>query len=171
VMSYLSSHDTTLFFERYAAKDVAKQQRAGTLLLLTPGAVQVFYGDENARSYGSASTDQSHKTRSDYVWGANPEVLAHWQKLGRFRRAHRAVGAGTHTKLGDAPYTFKRTRGSDKVYVALGATAAVTFTVSGDFADGDVLRDAYSGDTATVSGGAVTFTPAASGVVLVESAD
>lgn len=156
VLSYLSSHDTSLFFERYANKDLARQKRAGTLLLLTPGAVQVFYGDENARTYGALTSDASHKTRSPYVFGANPDVLTHWQKLGRFRRAHRAVGAGNHTKLGDSPYTFKREAGDDLVYVVLGASGPVTIQVS--FADGTVLRDAYSGATATVIGGAVTFT-------------
>jgi alpha-amylase len=164
VLSYLSSHDTSLFFERYANKDLAKQRRAGTLLLLTPGAVQVFYGDENARTYGALATDASHKTRSPYVFGANPDVLGHWQKLGRFRRAHRAVGAGSHTKVSDAPYTFKRELGDDLVYVVLGGNGPVTVAVA--FPDGTRLRDAYSGATATVAAGAVTFT--AGEVLLIE---
>lgn len=170
VLSYLSSHDTTLFFERHAAKSLDKQRAAGTLLLLTPGAVQVFYGDENARSYGSVA-DNSHKTRTDYAWGANPELLAHWQRLGRFRKAHRAVGAGTHAKVSDAPYAFVRAKGDDVVYVALGASGAVTLDVSAHFADGTALRDAYTGATATVAQGSVSFTADAAGVVLIEEAD
>jgi len=169
VLSYLSSHDTTLFFERHAGKDLEKQKVAGTLLLLTPGAVQIFYGDENARDYANIS-DNSHKTRTDYVWGANPGVLAHWQKLGRFRKAHRAVGAGSHTKVSDAPYAFKRVEDDDVVYIAIGASGQVTLDVSADFADGTTLRDGYTGATATVSGGNVTFTADASGVVLIEEA-
>lgn len=167
VLSYISSHDTTLFFERYATKDLAKQKLAGTLLLLTPGAVQIFYGDENARTYGALASDASHRTRSRYVFGANPDVMSHWQKLGRFRRAHRAVGAGSHTKVSDAPYTFKRVAGEDVVYVALGTSGSVTVDV--DFADGTELRDAYSGRTATVMSGEVTFDGGA-GLLLIERA-
>ena len=37
MLSYLSSHDTSLFARRTAAE----------LLLLAPGAVQIFYGDES----------------------------------------------------------------------------------------------------------------------------
>ncbi len=171
VLSYISSHDTTLFFERYAGKDLTKQKRAGTLLLLTPGAVQIFYGDENARSYGALVDDASHKTRSRYQWGANGEVMAHWAKLGRFRRTHRAVGAGSHTKVSDAPYAFKRAAGDDVVYVVLGATGNMSLDVGADFADGVVLRDAYGDSTATVTGGTVSFTAGAEGVVLIERAD
>lgn len=170
VLSYLSSHDTSLFFERYADGDLDAQRRAGTLLLLTPGAVQIFYGDENARAYGATSTDQSHRTRTPYAWGENPEVLAHWQKLGRFRRAHAAVGAGSHAKVGDSPYRVRRAVGDDVVYFALAATGDVTFNVGDDFADGVTLRDAYTGQTAAVTGGEVTFTADSSGVVLVERA-
>lgn len=170
VLSYISSHDTSLFFERHAGKSLEQQQVAGTLLLLTPGAVQVFYGDENGRSYGDV-TDNSHKTRTDYAWGANPELLAHWQKLGRFRKAHRAVGAGTHAKVSDAPYAFVREKDDDVVVVALGATGEVTLDVSAQFADGTALRDAYTGATASVADGSVTFTAAAVGVVLIEEAD
>ncbi|TNF26063.1 MAG: alpha-amylase [Deltaproteobacteria bacterium] len=170
VLTYISSHDTSLFFERYAGKSLDKQKVAGTLLMLTPGAVQVFYGDENARGYGSASSDNSHKTRTDYAWGDNPDVLAHWQKLGRFRKAHRAVGAGSHAKVSDAPYAFVRVKDDDVVYVALGASGDVTLDVSAQFADGTALRDAYTGATASVAGGSVTFTADASGVVLIEEA-
>ncbi len=41
VLSYLSSHDTRLFREG--------GDNAAELLLLAPGAVQLFYGDESAR--------------------------------------------------------------------------------------------------------------------------
>jgi len=169
VLSYLSSHDTSLFFERSAGKSLDKQRRAGALLLMAPGGVQIFYGDENARSYGSV-TDGAHRTRTDYAWGANPEVLAHWQRLGRFRKRHPAIGAGAHTKLADAPYTFMRHKGDDRVFVVLGASGTVEVAVGPHVADGVTLRDAYTGATAVVTGGIVTLTADTHGVVLLEPA-
>ena len=44
VLSYLSSHDTSLFREGGST--------AAELLLLAPGAVQIFYGDESSRPFG-----------------------------------------------------------------------------------------------------------------------
>lgn len=171
VLSYLSSHDTSLFYEKSAGKDDAKQRLAGSLLLLAPGAVQIFYGDENGRTYGTASTDASHKTRSDYVWGDKPALLAHWQKVGLFRKRHRAVGAGAHAKLADAPYTFKRTLDDDVVYVVLGASGTTSVDVSADFADGATLRDAYTGATATVASGSVAFAAVNGAPILIEPAN
>lgn len=165
VLSYLSSHDTSLFFERAAQKNVDKQKRAGTLLLLTPGGVQIFYGDENGRTYAGI-TDGSHQTRSDMVWGANPGLLEHWQKLGLFRKRHPAVGRGAHAKLADAPYTFKRTLPDDQVLVVLGASGATTVDVAGVFSDGATVRDAYSGTTAVVAAGKVVFTALTAGAPL-----
>lgn len=47
-VSYMSSHDTELFFGRFKSLDM--QRNAANALLLTPGAIQVYYGDEVARS-------------------------------------------------------------------------------------------------------------------------
>ena len=52
ILSYLSSHDTRLWFGDIALNDAAKQRQAGTALLLAPGGVQVFYGDESGRRLG-----------------------------------------------------------------------------------------------------------------------
>lgn len=171
-LSYVSSHDTSLFFDRYAEGSLEKQKEAGSLLLLSPGAVQIFYGDENARPPGPKTSDAQQATRSDYLWNSNPEVLDHWARLGRFRRKHEAVGAGAHTKLADAPYTFKRTLGDDVVYILLRGTADeqgdATVEVGADWTDGSTVRNAYYGRTATVEGGKVTLPVAPTGVLLLE---
>lgn len=61
-----------------------KQQRAGDLLLLAPGAVQIFYGDESGREFGPTGSDPLQGTRSDMNWneltGEKGALLAHWQK-------------------------------------------------------------------------------------------
>ena len=171
VLSYLSSHDTQLFYASYAGSDDAKQKRAGTLLLLCPGAVQIFYGDEVSRQLGPSCTDEEQRTRSAMPWPGNSDVLAHWQKIGVFRNSHIAIGAGNHSKIADSPYTFSRIKDSDKVVCALGSTGSVQVNVSSVFSDGTLVKDAYSGQTATVSGGTVTFTADSNAVILIEAAN
>ena len=114
VMSYLSSHDTRLFREG--------GQRAAELLLLTPGTVQLFYGDETARPFGPTGSDPLQGTRSQMNWqdvqGKSAATLAHWQKISQFRARHPAIGAGTQTTLPlKQGYGFTRQLGEDKVMV------------------------------------------------------
>lgn len=165
VLSYLSSHDTKLF-ERSRLVD------AGSALLLAPGGVQIYYGDETARPPGPAPAgDKQQATRSDMNWAApDAATLSHWRTLGQFRARHVALARGAHAKLGDAPYAFSRVSGDDKVVVALGAQGAVRIKVAGVFADGSSVRDAYSGASLKVSGGEVALTPHERGVVLLEAA-
>ncbi len=99
----------------------------------------------------------------------NTDVLGHYQKLGQFRRNHLSVGGGTHTKLKDSPYTFKRELGTDKVVVVTGASGATTVNVSGVFADGTQVQNFYTSTSGVVMGGNVTFTPDSKGIILIES--
>ncbi|EJT0553918.1 alpha-amylase [Vibrio vulnificus] len=125
-VSYMSSHDTELFFSRF--KDYAVQRNAANALLLSPGAVQIYYGDEVGRNIGPYADDFHQGTRSDMVWQLSAEqqtLLNHWQKLGQFRRAHPAVGAGVHQEIEQTgAYVFSRTLGDDKVVVAFVGHAA-----------------------------------------------
>lgn len=114
VLSYLSSHDTRLFREGGS--------EAAELLLLAPGAVQIFYGDESARPFGPTGSDPLQGTRSDMNWqdvvGKEAATVAHWQKLGQFRARHPAIGAGKQTTLSmPRGYGFMREQGDDKVMV------------------------------------------------------
>ena len=69
VLTYISSHDTHLF-------DRAKLFSAGTALLLAPGGVQIFYGDESARPPGpTPSSDPQQSTRSAMNWQAQDQPL------------------------------------------------------------------------------------------------
>lgn len=154
MLNYISSHDTELF-------DRSKLVEAGTALLLAPGAVQIFYGDETARPAGPVpGSDPQQATRSDMNW-ASPDkaVLEHWRKLGSFRSRHVALARGEHQKLDDAPYTFSRVdrASGDAVVIALGADGAASIPVATVFAEGEALRDAYSGVTGVVKNGAVAL--------------
>jgi alpha-amylase len=165
VLSYLSSHDTHLF-------DRGKLIDGGTALLLAPGGVQVFYGDETGRPPGPAASSDPHQaTRSDMNWEAiDQAVLAHWRTLGTFRARHVALAKGRHLVLAEAPYTFGRIHPRDRVVAALGVGGPTEVTVAGVFADGERLRDAYGGSEAVVTGGRVAVAPHPSGVVLLERA-
>lgn len=171
VLSYISSHDTSVFFTEDADSDLDAQKLVGTYLLLTPGAVQVFYGDENAREEGIGGGDATQGTRSDYVWGANPDVLEHWQKLGVFRKKHRAVGAGAHQQLSESPYVFSRVLDDDTVVVAIGLSGRASIDVSSVWDDGAEVVDTYTGATATVESGTVTLDVGDGGVVTLETAN
>jgi len=107
ILSYLSSHDTRLFYGDILLYDASRQRQAGTALLLAPGATQIFYGDESGRRLGPAASDAVQGTRSDMNWGSiDPAILAHWKKVGDFRKRHAAVGAGAHQKLPALPGTY-----------------------------------------------------------------
>jgi alpha-amylase len=170
VLNYVSSHDDGSPFD--AAR--VKPFETATKLLLSPGAAQIYYGDETARSLvvpvatGDAALrsvmnwDEVDKpiSRNGYTVDA---VLQHWRKLGSFRQAHVAVGAGVHQQLSEQPYVFQRTYNkngvSDKVVVALDlpGSAPATISVHGVFAEGQKLIDYYSGKSAVVTQGQVSF--------------
>lgn len=119
-VSYMSSHDTELFFNRFKSFDM--QRNAANALLLSPGAIQVYYGDEVGRELGPYADDFHQGTRSDMVWQLDEQrqqLLAHWQILGKFRQSHPAIGAGVHKQIANQnAYVFSRTLGEDKVVVA-----------------------------------------------------
>lgn len=170
VLSYISSHDKGLG---------ARSANAGTALLLTPGGVQTFYGDETGRQAGAGNDYEP--ARSHMNWSSiNTTILSNWQKVGRFRKNHIAVGAGQHTKISDSPYTFsrtytgkatvgseKKTDYTDKVVVSLpGSAGTYDVSVGSVFEDGTTLVDSYSGTEYTVEGGKVSATCDSNGVIL-----
>ena len=167
-LNYLSSHDDGQPFD-------ATRQRAleaGTKLLLTPGAAQIYYGDETGRLLQAEGASGDAVLRSFMNWeqlatnapvngiGAN-DILEHWQKLGVFKREHVAVGAGRHEQLSDTPYVFSRRFNkdgySDVVIVGLDLAAREkSLPVNGLFDDGTKLKDYYSGQVVTVENGQAT---------------
>lgn len=154
VLSYISSHDTSL-------GALGNKINAGTTFLLSPGGVQLFYGDEVDRQPAPNAYD--HKTRSDYPWSNQDQaVLEHWQKLGQFRENHPAVGAGQQKDLGNNTYGRTWDGNSDgliddKIVIKINGSGISTVNVNGIFANGVTVRNAYTGKTATVNNGEVEF--------------
>jgi alpha-amylase len=124
VLSYLSSHDTSLLFAELT-EDAVRQREAGAALLMAPGGVQIFYGDESGRRLGPAGSDATQGTRSDMNWSSiDASIHDAWAKLGTFRRDHAAVGTGAHARI-DSPrgtYAFARSTASDAVVVLVART-------------------------------------------------
>jgi alpha-amylase len=179
VLNYISSHDDGQPYDPLRQRPY----EAANKLLLAPGAAQIYYGDETARLLQVEGAEGDATLRSFMNWeelaanaarGLNrvADVREHWAKLGRFRQAHPAVGAGVHRMLQHYPYTFKRTyeKGDvvDRVVVALGLPLdkPTAVPVTGVFMDGQTVRDWYSGTTAIVKGGKVQF-DARNAVVLI----
>ncbi len=165
VLNYLSSHDDGQPFDASRQKPFL----TATLLLLSPGASQVYYGDESARSLQIEGTEGDATLRSFMNWEAisddinTKEVLKHWQKLGRFRNRHPALGAGDHVALTEnIGYVFSRifrkNEYTDKVVIGLNQPVGKKeLNVVPVFADGAVLRDAYSGEKGVVIHGKINL--------------
>ncbi|SEA62836.1 alpha-amylase [Flavobacterium gillisiae] len=162
VLNYLSSHDDGGPFDAKRTKSI----ETATKLLLSPGVAQVYYGDESARSLVIEGTQGDATLRSFMNWDAiktNPQTkktLAHWRKLGTFRKNHPAIGAGIHKEISAQPYTFSRTysKGAYKDQVFVGLDLPIgrkVIEVSAVFADGTRLRDAYSGKIVEVKKGRI----------------
>ena len=184
VLSYLTSHDDSDSTSGVWNSDNEGMKKQGTCLLLAPGAVQIYYGNEVNRGLGwedwFPNDYKDQRFRTDMDWNkiatdaGTKDVLAHWQKVGQFRNDHIAVGAGQHEQLSASPYTFKRTyhleeEDEDKVVVSVpGAAGTYEVSVGDVFDDGETVTDAYSGEKYEVSGGAVSATCDANGVILLE---
>ncbi|MFS4468094.1 alpha-amylase family glycosyl hydrolase [Maribacter sp. 2210JD10-5] len=162
VLNYLSSHDDGKPYDKERKDSI----RAANVLLLTPGASQIYYGDETARSLVIEGTEGDATLRSFMNWEAvetqleTKRILEHWQKIGQFRRNHPAIGAGKHKRLGKKPYVFSRTYSKgdykDKVVVGLDLPKGKkSLWVKGFFGDGTKLYDTYSDTEVTVKNGKV----------------
>lgn len=169
VMNYLSSHDDGSPFD----KNREKTLESGTKLLLCPGQSQVYYGDETSRPLNIEGTEGDASLRSFMNWDdldpkaglielSASQTLGHWQKLGKFRQEHPAVGAGIHKMISEKPYFFTRSYHSgnfkDVVLVGLDLDAGVKeLSVQGIFAEGTVLKDYYSGKSIKVTDGKISL--------------
>ena len=162
VVNYLTSHDDIDSFD----KERKNPYHAANVLLLTPGASQIYYGDESARNLTIEGAQGDATLRSFMNWGEldsiplNQKILGYWQKLGQFRNDHPAIGAGKHQRLSKSPYVFGRTylngEFKDKVVVGLKLPKGKKYLwVKGFFGDGTKLHDAFSETEVTVENGKV----------------
>ncbi len=180
VLNYLSSHDDGSPFDRQRKKPL----ETATKLLLSPGAAQLYYGDETCRELTVSGASGDANLRSNMNWHELEEnaarngfvireVLEHHRRLGRFRKAHPAVGAGIHRMISKDPYFFSRELilgdYSDKVLVGLDLDPGIKEIPAGTlFSDGTELTDYYSGSPVKAKGGIIILDTPESIVLLGE---
>lgn len=160
VINYIGSHDDHESYDR----ERQNTYEAAFKLMMSPGGVQIYYGDELARpmfakdAFGDANM-RSFMNWQDLTNVKTQALLSHWQRLGTFRREHQAVGAGKHAQLQASPYIFKRELSNkDKVLVAKGLPIGKkSVSVFGLFDEDEELLDYYSGITLKVANGKVDF--------------
>lgn len=169
-LNFMSSHDDGSPFDKERDYPYETARR----LLLAPGAAQIYYGDELARPLIIEGTQGDATLRSFMNWSdlennsETQKILSYWQRLGQFRARHMAIGAGIHQQLASAPYTFSRILKNegvdDRVVVAipsdedLTSSAEALTIVTGDvFAEGTEVREAFTGQSLSVTNGAVTL--------------
>ena len=98
VLNYMTSHDDGQPYD----KERKMPYKTATMLLLTPGTSQVYYGDESARDLTIKGAVGDANLRSFMNWddvknnNETKKILTHWQKIGQFRDNHMALGAGKH---------------------------------------------------------------------------
>lgn len=102
--------------------DMERMEDCATAFLLSPGAVQVFYGDELRREQSDArlNVDAAQAFRSDMPWNKLDEeqqLWNHYATLLAVRKAHPAIGSGKQTML-DSLTVIRETE-EDRVLIRL----------------------------------------------------
>jgi alpha-amylase len=160
----MTSHDDGQPFD----KERKMPFKTAEILLLTPGASQVYYGDEAARKLEIQGTVGDATLRSFMNWDQVEKdaktklVLEHWRKLGRFRANHMSVGAGKHQLISEENgFIFSRVRKEDKVIVGINLQRGEkSIDVSSIFKNGEKVNEFYSGQSIVVKEGKVTLNTA-----------
>jgi alpha-amylase len=118
----MTSHDDGQPYD----KERKMPYKTATMLLLTPGASQVYYGDESARDLTIDGAVGDATLRSFMNWddvkntNETKNILTHWQKIGQFRDNHMAVGAGKHELISEENgLIFSRVKNKDKVVIGI----------------------------------------------------
>ena len=158
ILNYMTSHDDGQPFD----KERKMPYKTATMLMLTPGTAQVYYGDESARDLTIEGTIGDATLRSNMNWNEFSEkqdILIHWQKLGQFRANHMAVGAGKHRLISEENgLIFSRIRNNDKIVIGINLPKGKkVIDVSAIFKNGEKLLDFYSNQAIEVKNGFVSL--------------
>ena len=132
-----------------------------TTLLLAPGAVQIFYGDEAGRKQSDArfNVDSNQAFRSDMNWNKiDKELLSHFRKLGKIRRDNPLIGGGRQKTLDTHTCIRYSDEGDEMIIIrVLPEEGGGSINVAGAYPDGTILTELYTGAKGTVKNGYVSF--------------
>lgn len=155
-LNYIGSHDDHDSYDRTRKDNFTTAFK----LMMSPGGVQIYYGDEIARpmlvegSFGDAAM-RANMNWDDLSHKDTQRLLAHWQKLGTFRQEFPAIGAGLHQMLTESPHLFKRELVGQQT-VVVGRKLPIgekKIALNSVFEDGINITDHYSGQSATIEKG------------------
>lgn len=138
--------------------DMDNMADCATTLLLSPGTIQLFYGDETRRPLSDArfNVDADQAFRSDMNWDdADTLLLSHFRKLGCIRKENPVMATGRQRTI-DA-HTCLRYNDTDSIIIRLLPKDGKGTAVAGIFPDGTLLTDLVTGETSRVSGGKISF--------------
>jgi alpha-amylase len=160
----MTSHDDGQPFD----KERTMPYKTATMLLLTPGTSQVYYGDESARDLTIDHTVGDATLRSFMNWNdiktkeETQKIVDHWQKIGQFRANHMSLGAGRHHLISEEDgLIFSRIRKEDKIIVGINLPKGnKVLNVSSIFKNGEKLNDFYSNQIIEVKAGKITLNSA-----------
>ncbi|CAN5882970.1 glycoside hydrolase family 13 protein [soil metagenome] len=158
LLNLLGSHDTARFVS-VASGDFSALRLATLFQMTYPGAPSIYYGDEIGMqgAYEPASRG-AFPWHDDAAW--NRELLHDIQRWIALRHARPALRRGTYKTLlaqGDV-YVFLRKLGDESIVVAMNTsheTQRVDISTLGDLAEGTVLEEQWTRETAKVEGGAL----------------
>ena len=118
----LDSHDMNRFLW-LAGGDKGRLRLAATALSTLPGLPILYYGTEVGLSQRRDGVYENAEARLPMAWGDDQDtaLLAHFQTLGRLRRASPALRHGSLTTLiaDREVYAYRRTAGDDAILVVL----------------------------------------------------
>lgn len=138
--------------------DMENMIDCATTLLLSPGAVQIFYGDETGRKLSDAryNVDSAQAFRSDMNWDDSDSVqYEHFKRLGLIRRDNPVIATGLQRTLDT--HTCLRYNGEDKILIQLKPEGGQPIYLGNIFDEGTILTELYTGRTATVQDGMAIF--------------
>ena len=138
--------------------DMDNMVDCATTLLLAPGAVQIFYGDETGRKLSDArlNVDSDQAFRSDMNWEEIDTIqLKHFQRLGKIRRDNIVIGLGRQRTIDT--HTCVRYNNADKLIIRVKPIDGQGISLDGEFAEGDRVIELYTGQISTVNSGQVSF--------------
>lgn len=150
--------------------DMANMRNCATTLLLAPGTMQIFYGDESGRKLSDAryNVDSDQAFRSDMDWeDIDGELLEHFRKLGRIRRNNPVIATGRQTTLD--VHTCVREKAGEKILIRLFPDNGTPIRVSGIFPEGATLTEVYTEKKGIVRNGIATFPAGLSEIAVIKA--
>ncbi|MBQ8774721.1 MAG: hypothetical protein IJZ50_02585 [Alistipes sp.] len=138
--------------------DMENMIACATTLLLAPGAVQIFYGDETLRGLSDAqyNVDSDQAFRSDMNWESiDGATLDHFRCLGTIRHNYPFVVAGRQETIDT--HTCARIDGDKVAIIRVRPEECSAIPTGGYFAEGEEVVDLCTGNRGVIDAGRVRF--------------